>query len=107
RLIDYGFHPPTCAWPISTGLLIEPSESESLAEIDRFCEAMLAIHAEADEVRSGKVPKDKNLLKRAPHTIETMTKSEGVGRPLLACAGGIPGQESPTEQVLACCCAIG
>ncbi|CAD6890065.1 unnamed protein product [Tilletia laevis] len=76
RLIDYGFHPPTCAWPISTGLLIEPSESESLAEIDRFCEAMLAIKAEADEVRSGKAPKDKNLLKRAPHTIEVMTRSE-------------------------------
>ncbi|KAK0532365.1 glycine decarboxylase subunit P [Tilletia horrida] len=76
RLIDYGFHPPTCAWPISTGLLIEPSESESLAEIERFCEAMLAIKAEADEVRSGKAPKDKNLLKRAPHTIEVMTRPE-------------------------------
>ncbi|KAK0519279.1 glycine decarboxylase subunit P, partial [Tilletia horrida] len=76
RLIDYGFHPSTCAWPISTGRLIEPSESESLAEIERFCEAMLAIKVEADEVHSGKALKDKNLPKRAPHTIEVMTRPE-------------------------------
>lgn len=74
RLMDYGFHPPTCSWPISTGLLIEITESEPFEEIDRLCDALLGIAAEAQEIRDGTQPKDRNLLKLAPHTIETLTQ---------------------------------
>lgn len=73
RLIDYGFHPPTCSWPISTGLLIEITESEPFEEIERLVEALLSIADEVQEINDGKQPKDVNLLKMAPHTIETLT----------------------------------
>ncbi|PWZ01132.1 putative GCV2-glycine decarboxylase P subunit [Testicularia cyperi] len=76
RLIDYGFHPPTCSWPISTGLLIEITESESLQEIDRLVDAFISIRQEVEEIRQGKQPKDNNLLKNAPHTIQTLTKAD-------------------------------
>lgn len=80
RLIDYGFHPPTCSWPISTGLLIEITESEPFEEIERLVEALLKIAEEVDEIRDGKQPKDVNLLKMAPHTIESLT-TENWDRP--------------------------
>jgi glycine dehydrogenase len=67
RLIDYGFHSPTMSFPVPGTLMIEPTESESLAELDRFCEAMLAIRKEIDEVASGKMPAEDNPLKNAPH----------------------------------------
>ncbi|EIN13970.1 glycine dehydrogenase [Punctularia strigosozonata HHB-11173 SS5] len=67
RLQDYGFHPPTCSWPISTCMLIEPTESETLEEIDRFCDAMIQIRQEVDGIISGKQPRDNNVLKNAPH----------------------------------------
>ena len=67
RLQDYGFHPPTCSWPTSTCILIEPTESETLEEIDRFCDAMIKIREEAEDVVTGKQPKDNNVLKNAPH----------------------------------------
>ena len=73
RLIDYGFHPPTCSWPISTGLLIEITESEPFDEVERLVQALLSIADEAQEIRDGKQPRDCNLLKCAPHTIETLT----------------------------------
>ena len=73
RCSDYGFHAPTCSWPISTGLLIEPTESESLAEIDRFCDAMISIRKEIQDIIDGKADKDDNVLKNAPHTIEVLT----------------------------------
>ncbi|KAL4401346.1 glycine decarboxylase subunit P [Malassezia pachydermatis] len=73
RLIDYGFHPPTCSWPISTGLLIEITESEPLEEMDRLCEALLSIAQEVEEIKSGALPRDNNMLKNAPHTIEALT----------------------------------
>jgi len=76
RLQDYGFHPPTCSWPISTAMLIEPTESESLDELDRFCEAMIQIRKEAEDVITGKQPKDSNLLKNAPHPISVIALSE-------------------------------
>ncbi|EKM48060.1 uncharacterized protein PHACADRAFT_203307 [Phanerochaete carnosa HHB-10118-sp] len=76
RLQDYGFHPPTCSWPISTCMLIEPTESESLEEIDRFCDAMISIRKEAEDIITGKQPKDNNLLKNAPHPIHTLTLSD-------------------------------
>jgi glycine dehydrogenase len=68
RLIDYGFHAPTMSFPVAGTLMIEPTESEDLAELDRFCEAMIAIRAEIDRVGSGEWPADDNPLRSAPHT---------------------------------------
>ena len=67
RLIDYGFHAPTMSWPIAGTLMVEPTESESKREIDRFCDAMIAIANEAAKVASGAWPKDDNPLVNAPH----------------------------------------
>jgi glycine dehydrogenase len=67
RLIDYGFHAPTMSWPIAGTLMVEPTESESKREIDRFCDAMIAIANEAAKVASGEWPKDDNPLVNAPH----------------------------------------
>ncbi|MEV4432612.1 aminomethyl-transferring glycine dehydrogenase [Streptomyces sp. NPDC049555] len=68
RLIDYGFHAPTMSFPVAGTLMIEPTESEDLAELDRFCEAMIAIRAEIEKVGSGEWDKDDNPLRNAPHT---------------------------------------
>ena len=68
RLIDYGFHAPTMSFPVAGTLMVEPTESESLAELDRFCDAMLAIRAEIDRVASGEWSVDDNPLRNAPHT---------------------------------------
>jgi glycine dehydrogenase len=68
RLMDYGFHAPTMSWPVPETLMVEPTESEALAELDRFCDAMIAIRAEIAEVADGRADKADNLLKRAPHT---------------------------------------
>ncbi|PPQ67173.1 hypothetical protein CVT25_005774 [Psilocybe cyanescens] len=76
RLQDYGFHPPTCSWPIQTCMLIEPTESETLEELDRFCDAMVAIRKEAEDIITGKQPKDNNLLKNAPHPTSVIVSSE-------------------------------
>ncbi|KAF8274146.1 glycine dehydrogenase [Lactarius quietus] len=76
RLQDYGFHPPTVSWPISTCMLIEPTESESLEEIDRFCDAMINIRREAEEVITGKQPRDNNVLKNAPHPMSVIALPE-------------------------------
>ncbi|KAJ7207389.1 glycine dehydrogenase-like protein [Mycena haematopus] len=76
RLQDYGFHPPTCSWPISTCMLIEPTESETLEEVDRFCDAMIQIRKEAQDIIAGKQPKDNNLLKNAPHPVSVIALSE-------------------------------
>ncbi|MGW1667850.1 aminomethyl-transferring glycine dehydrogenase [Streptomyces sp. NPDC002324] len=68
RLIDYGFHAPTMSFPVAGTLMIEPTESEDLGELDRFCEAMIAIRAEIEKVGSGEWPADDNPLRNAPHT---------------------------------------
>ena len=68
RLIDYGFHAPTMSFPVAGTLMIEPTESEDLAELDRFVDAMIAIRAEIDEVARGRWPADDNPLVNAPHT---------------------------------------
>ncbi len=75
RLMDYGFHAPTMSFPIAGTLMIEPTESESLAEIDRFCEAMIAIRGEIAQIEAGALPRDDNPLKHAPHTAEVVTAS--------------------------------
>jgi len=70
RLMDYGFHAPTVSFPVAGTMMIEPTESESKVELDRFCEAMISIHAEIEAVVSGNVDKKNNVLKNAPHTAE-------------------------------------
>ena len=73
RLMDYGFHAPTVSFPVPGTLMIEPTESESKEELDRFCDAMLAIHAEMERVAAGEWPRDNNPLKHAPHTASVVT----------------------------------
>ncbi len=70
RLADYGFHAPTLSFPVADTLMVEPTESESKAEIDRFCEAMISIHAELARIRSGEWNRGDNPLRNAPHTAE-------------------------------------
>ena len=70
RLMDYGFHAPTVSFPVPGTLMIEPTESESQAEMDRFCEAMISIREEIREIENGKAEKTDNVLKNAPHTLK-------------------------------------
>ncbi len=72
RLIDCGFHAPTMSWPVAGTLMIEPTESETKAELDRFIDAMLAIRQEAQDIEDGKIDPQNNPLKRAPHTVEDL-----------------------------------
>lgn len=76
RLMDYGFHSPTLSFPVAGTLMIEPTESESLAELDRFCDAMLAIREEINEISSGKYSVEDNVLSNAPHTALMVTADE-------------------------------
>ena len=76
RLIDYGFHAPTMSFPVAGTLMVEPTESESLAEIDRFCDAMIAIHDEAMRVKNGEWPADDNPLVNAPHPADDVIADE-------------------------------
>jgi glycine dehydrogenase len=68
RLMDYGFHAPTVSWPVAGTMMIEPTESEPKHELDRFCDAMISIHAEIEAIATGKQDRQNNLLKNAPHT---------------------------------------
>jgi len=70
RLIDYSLHAPTMSWPVAGTLMCEPTESESKAELDRFCDAMLSIREEIREIEQGKADKNNNVLKNAPHTMQ-------------------------------------
>ena len=76
RLMDYGFHAPTVSWPVSGTVMVEPTESESKAEIDRFCDAMISIREEVRKVERGEWPKDDNPLKHAPHTAESVVSDQ-------------------------------
>ncbi len=76
RLMDYGFHAPTISFPVIGTMMIEPTESESKDELDRFCDALIAIHGEMEKVRDGTWPKDDNPLKNAPHTAVEVTADE-------------------------------
>ena len=76
RLMDYGYHAPTMSFPVPGTLMIEPTESESLAELDRFCEAMIAIRAEIKSVEQGEWPVEDNPLKNAPHTMRVLTQEK-------------------------------
>ena len=76
RLMDYGFHAPTVSWPVPGTMMIEPTESESRAELDRFCSALISIREEIAEIENGNTDKDDNVLKNAPHTVETVTQTD-------------------------------
>jgi len=89
RLMDYGFHAPTLSWPVAGTLMVEPTESEPLRELDRFCEAMISIHAEILEIESGKVDPKNNLLKNAPHTGDQIA-SDAWDRPYTRSAAAYP-----------------
>jgi glycine dehydrogenase len=78
RLIDYGFHAPTVSFPVAGTLMVEPTESEPLAELDRFCDAMIAIRKEIAEVEFGQADKVDNVLKMAPHTATELTSDEWI-----------------------------
>ena len=72
RLIDYGFHPPTVSWPVAGTIMVEPTESESLVELDRFCDAMISIREEIRAIEAGAIDRTNNALKNAPHTVEDL-----------------------------------
>jgi glycine dehydrogenase len=72
RLIDCGFHAPTMSWPVAGTLMVEPTESETKAELDRFCDAMLAIRKEIADIEEGRADAQNNALKNAPHTVEDL-----------------------------------
>ena len=78
--MDYGFHAPTLSWPVAGTLMVEPTESESKAELDRFCDAMISIHGEIMAVESGRIDKQNNPLKNAPHTAD-MIAADSWNRP--------------------------
>ena len=76
RLMDYGFHAPTVSFPVAGTLMIEPTESEAKSELDRFCEALILIRAEIQEIVDGRQPRTNNVLKNAPHTAAAVTATE-------------------------------
>jgi glycine dehydrogenase len=80
RLMDYGFHAPTISWPVAGTMMVEPTESEPKHELDRFCDAMISIHAEIEAVANGKADRENNVLKNAPHTARQIA-SEKWDRP--------------------------
>jgi glycine dehydrogenase len=89
RLMDYGFHAPTLSWPVAGTLMVEPTESESKAELDRFCDAMISIHAEILAIESGRMDKQNNPVKNAPHTAD-MIAAETWNRPYTREQGAFP-----------------
>jgi glycine dehydrogenase len=93
RLMDYGFHAPTVSWPVAGTVMVEPTESESLAEIERFCAAMIAIRAEAAAIEAGRADPLDNPLKRAPHTLAAVT-DDAWDRPYSRRQAAFPAGES-------------
>lgn len=76
RMMDFGFHPPTMSWPVSGTFMIEPTESESKEELDRFCDTLIAIRQEIREIEEGNADRENNPLKHAPHTAEAVSRTE-------------------------------
>ena len=89
RLMDYGFHAPTLSFPVAGTLMVEPTESESKYELDRFCDAMISIHAEMTAVENGTADAKNNLLKNAPHTADQIA-SDNWNRPYTREAAAFP-----------------
>jgi glycine dehydrogenase len=78
RLMDFGFHAPTLSWPVASTLMVEPTESESKEELDRFCDAMILIYAEMTEIEAGALDRADNPLKNAPHTAASVCANEWI-----------------------------
>jgi glycine dehydrogenase len=76
RLMDYGFHAPTLSFPVANTLMVEPTESETLEELDRFIDAMIAIREEIRQIENGAWPQDNNPLKHAPHTAASLMAAD-------------------------------
>ena len=76
RLMDYGFHAPTVSFPVYETLMVEPTESESLQELDRFVETMIEIRKELEEIKAGTADKEDNVIKNAPHTVEEVSDDQ-------------------------------
>ena len=93
RLMDYGFHAPTMSWPVAGTLMIEPTESESKGELDRFCDALLSIHAEMSRIETGDCHSTNNLLKNAPHTAQCVC-SDRWDRPYSREEAAFPNRET-------------
>ena len=98
RLIDFGFHPPTVSFPVAGTLMVEPTESESKEELDRFCDAMIAIREEIREIEEGKADRARNLLKGAPHTL-TECLSDSWDRPYSRERAAFPSEATRAHKV--------
>ena len=96
--MDFGFHAPTMSFPVAGTLMIEPTESESKAELDRFIEAMAAIRSEISDVEDGKIDADNNPLKNAPHTMVDLIDAEW-DRPYSLAQGAFPVERLKTSKV--------
>ena len=92
RLMDYGFHAPTISWPVPGTMMVEPTESESKFELDRFCDAMISIHAEMTAIENGSAAAKNNLLKNAPHTADQIA-SDNWNRPYTREAAAFPAKD--------------
>ncbi len=92
RLMDYGFHAPTVSWPVAGTLMVEPTESEALKELDRFCEAMIAIRSEIEAIELGEIDPQNNPLKKSPHTLFAVTQ-EVWNRPYSRQVAAFPSDE--------------
>ncbi|MBI2403018.1 MAG: aminomethyl-transferring glycine dehydrogenase [Gemmatimonadetes bacterium] len=98
RLIDYGFHPPTVSFPVPGTLMVEPTESEPKGELDRFCEAMIAIREEIREIEQGTMDREHNLLTNAPHTLGALL-ADGWNRPYSRERAGFPTRATREHKV--------
>jgi glycine dehydrogenase len=98
RIIDFGFHPPTVSFPVAGTLMVEPTESESKEELDRFCDAMIAIREEIREIENGTADREQNLLKGAPHTLAQCTANEWA-RPYERERAAFPAPEARSHKV--------
>ncbi len=98
RIIDYGFHPPTVSFPVAGTLMVEPTESESKEELDRFCDALIAIREEMREIETGKADRDNNLLHNAPHTLEDLLADDW-DRPYSRERAGFPSPATRVQKV--------
>jgi glycine dehydrogenase len=102
RLMDYGFHAPTVSFPVAGTLMIEPTESESKAEIDRFAEALISIKQEIDEIANGQADAANNVLKNAPHT-EQLVISDSWDKPYSREKGSLSIRVGKRPQILCFC----
>jgi glycine dehydrogenase len=98
RLMDYGFHPPTLSFPVPGTLMVEPTESESKEELDRFCDALIAIRREIGEIERGEADRDDNVVKRAPHTLAQLLDDEW-NRPYSRQRAGFPSAATRIHKV--------